>query len=538
MTAWNFADAYERIAAAVPDAPCQEQGGRVVTWRQFDQRADAIAEDLLAAGLGEQAKVAAYLTNCPEYLETYLAAFKAGLVPVNTNFRYGPEEIRYLFDNADVEAVVFHAAYADLLEQIRDRLPSVRRWYVVDDGHPTPAWATRYEQVAGRRVGRVQPPWGRSPDQLLLLYTGGTTGMPKGVMWRQDDLFNVLGAGGNPITGQPPAADLDDLASRITGPGARFLPACPLMHGTGQFTAFIALNGGGSVVSLEGRTFDAAALWQTVQDKGVNAVAIVGDAFARPMLQALDENPGRWDLSSLLVISSSGVMWSRENKEGLLRHLPAVLLFDSLGSSEAVGLGANYSSSASSAAQTATFQLGPDVKVVTDDGRLVEPGSEQLGMVAIPGFIPLGYYKDPEKTARTFRVVDGVRYSIPGDFASVAADGTIHLLGRGSVVINTGGEKVFPEELEEVLKQHPAIADAVAVGVPDERFGEVVCAVVEPAPGSTVDEESVQDFVRSRLARYKVPRRIVVVSTIGRSPAGKVDYRGLKKAAADRTGTG
>jgi 3-oxocholest-4-en-26-oate---CoA ligase len=382
------------------------------------------------------------------------------------------------------------------------------------------------------------PPWGRSPDHLLLLYTGGTTGMPKGVMWRQDDLFNVLGGGGNPILGVPPAADLDELAARITGPGARFLPACPLMHGTGQFTALLVLNGGGDVICLEGRTFDAAALWQTAQDKRVNGIAIVGDAFARPMLQALDENPGRWDLSKLALISSSGVMWSHENKEGLLRHLPAVILYDSLGSSEAVGLGANFSSTASSAAQTASFHLGPDVKVVTDDGRLVEPGSEEIGMVAIPGFIPVGYYKDPEKTARTFRVVGGVRYSIPGDFASVAPDGTIHLLGRGSVVINTGGEKVFPEEVEEVLKQHPAIADAVVVGQPDERFGEVVCAVVEAEPGQTIDEQSVQEFVRSRLARYKVPRRIVVVDTIGRSPAGKVDYQRLKMTAAERGGTG
>jgi len=538
MTAWNFADAYERIAAAIPDAPCQEQGGRIVTWSQFDRRADAVAEDLLAAGLGEQAKVAAYLTNCPEYLEVYLAAFKAGLVPVNTNFRYGPEEIRYLFDNADAEAVVFHAVYTGVLEQIRARLPNVRRWYVVDDGNPAPAWATSYAEVAGRKVDRVVPPWGRSPDHLVLLYTGGTTGMPKGVMWRQDDLFNVLGGGGNPILGQPPAADLDELAARITRPGARFLPACPLMHGTGQFTALLVLNGGGCVVCLEGRSFDAAALWQTAQDKRVNGIAIVGDAFARPMLQALDENPGRWDLSNLALISSSGVMWSHENKEGLLRHLPAVILYDSLGSSEAVGLGSNFSSTAASAAQTASFQLGADVKVVTDDGRLVEPGSEEIGMVAIPGFIPVGYYKDPEKTAKTFRVVGGVRYSIPGDFAAVAPDGTIHLLGRGSVVINTGGEKVFPEEVEEVLKQHPAIADAVVVGVPDERFGEVVCALVEVAPGQTIDDRDVQEFVRSRLAPYKVPRRIVVVDTIGRSPAGKVDYRGLQKTAAERPGPG
>ncbi len=533
MTAWNFADAYERVAAAIPDAPCQEQGSRVVTWGEFDRRANALGTDLLAAGLGEQAKVGAYLTNCPEYLEVYVAAFKAGLVPFNTNFRYGPEEIRYLFDNADAEAVVFHASFADILEKIRDQLPGVRRWYVVDDGSPAPDWAVRYEDVVGGGAERVVAPWGRSPDHQLILYTGGTTGMPKGVMWRQDDLFNVLGGGGNPILGVPPAADLDDFASRITGPGARSLPACPLMHGTGQFTALIVMNGGGCVVSLEGRSFDPVALWQTVQDKAINAVTIVGDAFARPMLAALDANPGRWELGSLLVITSSGVMWSHEVKEGMLRHIPHVILFDSLGSSEAVGLAANTSTSAS-AADTAQFQLGDNVKVITEDGRLVEPGSEEIGMLGITGFIPIGYYKDPEKTARTFRTVDGVRYSIPGDFATVGADGAIHLLGRGSVVINTGGEKVFPEEVEEVLKQHPAILDAVAVGVPDERFGEVVAAVVEPAAGAAVDTDDVVEFVRGRLARYKAPRVVVTVDSIGRSPAGKVDYRALRQLAVDR----
>ena len=533
MTSWNFADVYERIAAAIPDAPCQVQGSRVVTWGAWDRRANALAADLLAAGIGEQGKVAAYLTNCPEYLEVYLGAFKGGLVPVNTNFRYGPEEIRYLFDNSDAEAVVFHATYAGLLEEVRDRLPKVRRWYVVSDGAPEPAWATPYEVLVSGGADRVEAPWGRSPDHQLFLYTGGTTGMPKGVMWRQDDLFNVLGGGGNPILGTPPAAGPSELAARITSPGAVMLPACPLMHGTGQFSAFINLNGGGSIISLEDRKFDAVTLWQTVQDHRVNAVVIVGDAFARPMLNALDANPGRWDLSSLLVISSSGVMWSHEVKAGLLKHIPQVFLFDSLGSSEAVGLAASVSA-AGSAADTASFQLGESVKVLTDDGRLLEPGSEEIGMIGIPGYIPVGYYKDPEKTAKTFRTVEGVRYSIPGDYATVDAEGKIHLLGRGSVVINTGGEKVFPEEVEEVLKQHPSIVDAVAVGVPEERFGEIICALVEPEAGASVDEDDVISFVRSRLARYKAPRRVLTVDSIGRSPAGKVDYKRLRAVAAER----
>jgi len=285
------------------------------------------------------------------------------------------------------------------------------------------------------------------------------------------------------------------------------------------------------VVTLPGAHFDAGALWEAVQDAHVNVVTIVGDAFARPMLEALDAEPGRWDLSSLMMVVSSGVMWSNEVKQGLLGHLPTVVLFDSLGSSEAVGLAASVS-----AASTATFMQGPAARVIGDDGRFVTPGSGETGQLAVSGFIPVGYYKDPDKTARTFRTVDGVRFSIPGDYATVDADGTIHLLGRGSVVVNTGGEKVFPEEVEEVLKRHPAIQDAVVVGVADERFGELVCAVVEPSGGAAVDAGTVIDFVRGQLAHYKAPRQVVVVDTIGRSPSGKVDYRALKALAAARLG--
>ncbi|HVM67037.1 MAG TPA: AMP-binding protein [Acidimicrobiales bacterium] len=537
MSAWTFADAYERVAENLPGAPCQSQGDRELTWCEFDRRANALAADLLAAGLGEQAKVAAYLTNCPEYLEAYVAAFKAGLVPVNTNFRYGPAEVRYLLDNADAEAVVFHASFAPLLEEVRADLPRVRRWYVVADGAPEPGWAVPYEPVVAPGADRVVAPWGRSPDHLLLLYTGGTTGMPKGVMWRQDDLFNLLGGAGNPVLGIPPSSGLDDYASQISAPGPRVVAACPLMHGTGQFSALLAMNRGGSVVCLAGRRFDADELWQTVQDCRADGLAIVGDAFARPMLASLDAHPGRWDLSSLKVVTSSGVMWSREVKTGLLRHLPGVVLFDSLGSSEAVGLGVSLST-AGAATGTARFALGAGARVVTDDGRFVAPGSGEEGMVAVTGFIPVGYYKDAEKTGRTFRTIDGTRYSVPGDYATVEADGTIRLLGRGSVVVNTGGEKVFAEEVEEVLKQHPSVADAVVVGVPDPRFGQAVTAVVELAPGAAAEGADLAEFVRRHLAGYKVPRHIVVVGSIGRSPAGKVDYPRLAHVAAEQVPVG
>ncbi len=531
MTNWNFADAYEVVASRVPDAPCQIQGQRCITWSEFDRRANGLAADLIASGLSHQAKVAVYLYNGPEYLEACLGAFKAACVPVNTNYRYGTDEIAYLFDNADAQAVIFHSSFAPLLEKIRPSLPGVKRWYVVDDGGPRPDWADDYEEVVGLGTNEaVRSPKGRSGDDLLFIYTGGTTGMPKGVMWRQDDLFNVLGGGGNPILGVPPAADLEDFASRITGPGAKVMPACPLMHGTGQFSSFIAMNGAGAIVTMPGRSFDPVALWRTVEDGGINAVIIVGDAFAKPMLAALETNPGVFDLSSLLLISSSGVMWSQETKDGLLKHIPNVILFDSLGSSEAVGLGASMSAGGA-ASGTAKFTLGERVHVFADDNHELAPGDPDIGFVAISGYIPLGYYKDEEKTAQNFRTIDGVRYSVPGDYAQVNPDGSLHLLGRGSVCINTGGEKVYPEEVEEILKQHSSVVDAVCVGVPDERFGEIICALVQPSGEGSIDQDGLIEFVRARLARYKAPRRVLSVTTIGRSPAGKVDYKALKEHA-------
>jgi len=541
MTGWNFADVYEAVAARVPDRPCQVQGDRTVTWAQFDARADALAADLLAAGLRQQSKVAAYLYNCPEYLETYVAAFKGGFAPVNTNYRYAHDEIVYLFSNADAEAVVFHAAFVALLDVARHELPMVRRWYCVDDGTaPVPDWAVAYESVVTTPVtGPVRGPWGRSGDDLLLLYTGGTTGMPKGVMWRQDDLFSVLGGGGNAVLGVPPAESLDDLAARLSPDttGFMLLSACPLMHGTGQFSSLIAMNMGGCVVSLPSRHFDVNELLGEVERNRVNSIIIVGQAFAGPILEHLDANPTAHDLSSVVMMSSSGVMWSHDNKEGLLRHLPQAALFDSFGSSEAVGMGASVSTAAG-ASQTARFQLGPNCVVFTEDGRRVQPGSGERGLVAVGGFIPVGYYKDEVKSAQTFRMFEDRRWSVPGDWAEVADDGTLILLGRGSVCINTGGEKVFPEEVEEALKQHPAVRDAVAVGIPDERFGETICAVVEVAPGAAPSLAELSDHVKAHLAHYKAPRHLVVVDTIGRAPNGKVDYRRLTGLAVAQLGAG
>jgi acyl-CoA synthetase (AMP-forming)/AMP-acid ligase II len=536
MPGWNFAEVWEVIAEQIPDAQAQVQGDRRFTWAEFDRRANGIAATLLERGAAEQDKVAQYLYNCPEYLESLYGAFKAGLVPINTNYRYRDDELVYLWDNADCVAVVFHGTFAETIERIRDRVPRITTWLWVDDGSgPCPEWAIPYEEAAASHPERTVAPWGRDGDHIMMTYTGGTTGMPKGVMWRQDDLFMALVPQMNPVYRGVDEPDLDLVRQSVTQPGPVGLPACPLMHGTGLYTQLIILSLGGSVVTLTSRSLDVEEIFDTIQREKVNQMAIVGDAFGKPMLKALDENPGRWDLSSLFLIASSGVMFSEQVKQGLLKHHPGMMLLDAFSSSEALGMGSSISS-ADSAAETAKFSLGENTIVITDDGRKVEPGSGEIGRVAVGGRQPIGYYKDPEKTAATFIEFEGKRYSCPGDYARVEADGTLTLLGRGSVVINTGGEKVFPEEVEEVMKTFPGVRDAVAVGVPDEKFGEVVGAVVEPAPGATVDKDALVAHVRSKLAAYKAPKHVVLIDTIGRAPNGKVDYKRLKAYAAEATG--
>jgi 3-oxocholest-4-en-26-oate---CoA ligase len=535
-TGWNFADVFEILADRIPDALAQRQGDRSTTWAEFDRRADGIAAALLAAGALEQDKVAQYLYNGPEYLESTFGAWKAGLATVNTNYRYTADELVYLWDNGDVVAVIFHGAFASQIEQVRPRLPRIHTWVWVDDGSgPIPEWATSYEQAASSTPGRTSGPWGRSGDHLMLLYTGGTTGMPKGVMWRQDDLFGALDSANKKR--MPPEQDLEAASARVAKPGPRNLPAAPLMHGTGLFNALSNLIVGGSVITMEGRHFDPVELLDTIETQQVNSMSIVGDAFAKPILRALDAEPDRWDISTLRVIVSSGVMWSSESKAGLLRHNPRLIMVDALGSSEAIGMATNTTTadtvSSGGGGGTAKFALGPNTRVVTEDGRDVVPGSGELGRVALRGYTPIGYYKDEAKSASTFQMIDGARYSIPGDWAEVEADGTVKLLGRGSQCINTGGEKVYPEEVEEVLKLHPSVIDAAVVGVPDERFGQAVTALVEAHPGATIDEAEVIAHVRTKLAAYKAPKRIIEVASIGRAANGKLDYKHLTATALD-----
>jgi acyl-CoA synthetase (AMP-forming)/AMP-acid ligase II len=529
-TGWNFADLWETVADTIPDALAQQQGEVVHTWADFNRRANGIAATLISTDTAEQDKVAQYLYNSPEYLESIFAAFKAGLAVVNTNYRYAADELVYLWDNADVTAVVFHGTFVEQCEQVRERVPEVKTWLWVDDGSgDCPDWAIPYENAAQAGTDEnVTGPWGRSGDHLMLLYTGGTTGMPKGVMWRQDDLFGVLDA--NNRKRMPPEQDLDAVTQRLGKPGPRNMPAAPLMHGTGLFNAISNLMIGGSITTMTGRHFSAEEFLDDVQLFGINSTAIVGDAFAKPILRALDAQPDRWDISTLRVIVSSGVMWSKETKDGLLEHNDRLIMVDSLGSSEAIGMATNTTTS-ESGGDTARFELGPSTRVVMEDGRDVVPGSGELGLVALRGRTPIGYYKDEAKSAQTFVIIDGERYSIPGDYAMVEADGTVSLIGRGSQCINTGGEKVYPEEVEECLKQHPTVADAAVVGVPDEKWGEAITALVEPHVGDTIDASVLIAHVKSKLAAYKAPKRVVSVATVGRAANGKLDYKQLKSDA-------
>jgi len=544
VTNFNLADIWELAAEIRGDDHIALIHGNVrESWAELDRRAGGLAKTLLEGGLGQGAKVAQYLYNCNEYVESVFGAMKAAMVPVNTNYRYADEELVYLFDNSDAEAVMFHGAFADRVAGFRGRLPGVRLWIHVDDGSgPCPDFALPYEEAANALGSgsdappdiHVAGPWGRSGDDLYFLYTGGTTGMPKGVMWRQDDLFSLWNGGS--LMAMPEDRGMDGIREGIEALSAAppvLLPACPLMHGTGAFTAYSCLLLGGTVVTLASRTFDASELLDTIAREKVNVVTIVGDSFAKPILAALEADPDRYNLSSLLAMISSGVMWSEETKRALHGYNPNMLLVDAFSSSEALGMGSSISA-AGSEAGTASFKLGPNAKVIDEEGNEIPAGSGRPGRLALGGRLPVGYYKDAEKTAKTFVTIAGQRYSVPGDYATVAADGTLQLLGRGSVVINSGGEKVYPEEVEEVLKTHPAVADAACVGVPDERFGEAICAIVQLRPQAAASSQELIAHVKGRLASFKAPRYVVFVGSVGRTPSGKLDYRALKALGTEQ----
>ncbi len=537
---WNFADLWEDIAEIRGEQRAQIHGDRTIGWVEFNRLANGLAQTMIDAGVGHQDKVAQYLYNCPEYMQGVFACFKAGLIPVNTNYRYADNELLYLWDNSDAAVVMFHATFLPVIERIRDQLPKVKLWLHVPDesGTECPDWAVTWKAATAPgddHRANVSGPWGRSGDDRWFLYTGGTTGMPKGVMWDQNTLVQI-GTNTHPYP-LTPDSDREAFLAVIAQIGAAApatLPGAPLMHGTGQIMALNTLLQGGSIVTMPNRKLEPTEMLDTCQREGVNVLVIVGDAFARPILAALDAEPERWDLSALLLMVSSGAMWSQPVKERLIQYIPQLTIFDSLGSSEAIGMGASYSTK-DNVSTTAKFDLGQSAVVIRDDGQLVEAGSGDIGRLGVEGLMPVGYYKDEVKTAATFPTIGGVRYSLPGDFATVEADGTITLLGRGSVCINTGGEKVFPEEVEEALKTHPSVVDAIVVGVPDDRFGQSIAAVVETVQTATVDQAELIAHVKAQLAAYKAPRSVLAVSSLTRAPNGKVDYKKWTAYAAENT---
>jgi acyl-CoA synthetase (AMP-forming)/AMP-acid ligase II len=538
MTGWNIADVLEVVAAEVPGSPAVIQGDRVVTWHELDLRAGRVAAWLRAAGLPRGSSVAQYLRNSPEYIESLYACLKASLVPVNTNYRYGPDELVYLWDNADVRAVVFYGEFTTQIELIRDRLPGIRSWLWVDDGTGScPGWAVSYQAAATEAVpgpGGPPGPDQRSGDDLLLLYTGGTTGLPKGVMWRQDDLFILLGNAAR--GGYPDEPDLEYARSRVAREGRLMLPAAPLMHGAGCFSCVPILARGGAIVLLESHSFDPVEFLDVVDARQVYAASWVGDAFARPVADALDARPGRWLLSSLKTITSGGVVFTEATKRRLLAHAPQLLINDVFGASEAITVGSSLVTKDNIAASDGSFRPRPGMRVIDEAGRDVVPGSGVAGLIAFSGRQPLGYYKDERKTAEVFRDIGGRRYSVPGDWAVVAADGTVTLLGRGSACINTGGEKVYPDEVEKVIATLPGVADAVVIGVPHERFGQAVVAVVQTGPEQGLSADAVISHCKEHLAGYKAPREVIFVTSIGRGPTGKVDLNSLRQRAVTELG--
>jgi 3-oxocholest-4-en-26-oate---CoA ligase len=516
---WNYGDLLDLVGNTVEaNAPVLLHGDRRYSWQNFTRRTNALARAFLAAGAQPGDKVAHLMRNGPEYLEVTGAAFKARMVHVNVNYRYTGEELFYIFDNSDAAVIVYDPEFAPDIESLRARLARAKLFLQTGDA---------YEKIA---VGDSAPlDIQRTPDDMMFIYTGGTTGLPKGVMWALGDLWTIMGGGAAGYGGAPPvdfAAHADNIRA---GLGRDRLLVCPpLMHGSGYLMATYTLCRGGSIVTLPGKSFDPLEALEAISTHKPTNMVIVGDAFARPILRALDAAPGKYDIASLKIIISSGTMWSPEIKAGLLRHNPGMMLLDALGSSEGLGLGM-APMTAQNAGQATKFTHDPNTRVINEDNKDVVPGSGEVGMIARGGILPRGYYKDPEKTARLFREIDGKRYSLPGDFATIEADGTMTLLGRGNQCINTAGEKVFPEEVEEALKTHPAVEDALVFGVPDEKWGSAVTAVIELS--SPANEADIRTHVRGLLAGYKTPKRIIVTAKVPRAPNGKADYKAAKEMA-------
>ncbi|MEI8238219.1 MAG: acyl-CoA synthetase [Actinomycetota bacterium] len=532
---FSVADVHEAIAATRPDEVCLVFRDRRLTWAEVTERTRRLANHLHANALGchterddleghesGQDHLAIYLHNGNEYLESMLGAFKARVAPFNVNYRYVAEELLYLLTDSNASAIVVHSQFAPTLAEVLPNLPNLRVILQVPDesGHPLVPGATWYESALAA-ASPDKPPVQWSADDLYILYTGGTTGMPKGVLWRNGD-GNVECFGGSR------AGTLDDIVAEATG-GLRSLLAPPFMHGAGHWMSFRTWNVGGTVfVQSVPERLDPHDIWGLVEREQLNFLLIVGDAFGRPLLDELDR--GTYDLSSLTVLLSGGAPLSAGLKEEFLQHLPTVMIVDGLGSSEAGGQLSQVSTGGG--ATTGTFPISPGNHVLNDDlSRELEAGDPELGWLAKSGHLALGYLGDAAKTARTYPVVDGVRYAVPGDRARLRADGIIELHGRDSVTINSGGEKIFAEEVEAAVKAHPGVYDCVVAGRPSERWGNEVVAVVRIREGHDVTEADLLAEAERHIARYKLPKAFVFVDEVVRSPAGKADYRWAKDTA-------
>ena len=534
----QYASVWERNSDVIPDKIALICGDNEVTWKEYDDRAARLASLMTNSGLGDNSKVGLYLHNSNEYLEAQYSVFKIKGVPINVNYRYKEEELIYLLDNSDSEAVFFQSCYAEQIESIKDKLPKIKLYIQVDDGSKDVlSFAQDYETAISecKPMERLE----RSEDNIYMLYTGGTTGMPKGVMYQHGGhlkgMLNTAGAWG--LIPVQEKIDVDSVALEVKkladeGRLPISIPACPLMHGTGMWLgALIPHLVGGTVVTLPNLGFDPDGLLKEVEKRKANNIVIVGDAFAKPIMDALDkaESEGNpYKLDSINTVISSGVMWSSEVKQGLLKHHDMVLV-DAMGSTEG-GMGSSRASR-DNPAETAKFVLNPGVIVITDEEEIVEPGSDKMGKIGTSGLVPLGYFKDEKKSAETFKEFQGTRYSFPGDYAKVELDGTITLLGRGSNCINTAGEKVYPEEVEEAIKRHGDIYDCLVVGLKDDRFGQRVVALASYQDGKEIEEQELIAFTREHLAGYKLPKQVLFVDEVMRAPNGKANYKWAQETA-------
>ena len=536
----SLATLWEHVAAAVPDQVAVRHRGRSWTYREFDARAARLAAALERSGVGVGARVACYLYNSAAYLETLHAALKLSAAPVNVNYRYRQEELEHLLTDSEADVIVFHSSLADRVADVLPRLGRLRlAVQVADEPGELLDGAVELEQlVAG---ASPLPPRPRSGQDELLVYTGGTTGLPKGVVWPHGSLFEATAFSAYRAAGKLPPATVEGavaIALELVEEGRRTvsLPVVPLMHTTGLFVTIGTLLIGGTVVFSPSRSLDPPAVLATVEEEGVTQLVIAGNAVARPLAEEIlrRERAGRpYDLGSLERITSSGVAWSDDVKRFFLERGP-IQLVEILGASEGGPFATAVATSVGDLPSRFLPTTGTKV-LVDDDGREVTPGSGEIGVLAYTGPMPVGYHQDPHRTAATYRWIGGSRYVIPGDYATVGADGSINLLGRGAAVINTGGEKVYATEVEEVLLTHPAVVDCAVVGVPDERWGEAVAAVLQLA--GPVEREELVEHVGARLAGYKKPRHVVVVDAVRRGPNGKLELRWAREVAAEAIST-